>query len=90
MAYECARAVKIPVIGCGGISNASDAIEFLLAGCCAIQVGTATFIDPNAMISVLDGLNSYCEHHGIDHVSDLIGGLILPDEPLESASLRFL
>ncbi|HET8728981.1 MAG TPA: dihydroorotate dehydrogenase [Alphaproteobacteria bacterium] len=80
MAYQCVRAVRIPVIGCGGIMTAEDAAEYLLAGCRAVQVGTATFIHPTAMLSVIDGLADYCRSLGVASVRDLIGTLNAPGE----------
>ncbi|CAG9187581.1 dihydroorotate dehydrogenase [Cupriavidus pinatubonensis] len=82
IAYQCAQAVSIPVIGCGGISTADDAIEFLLAGCSAIQVGTANFLSPNAMPNVVDGLVAYCEQRGIARLRDLIGAVQMYDAPV--------
>lgn len=75
MVWQVSRAVKIPVIGIGGISTAADAIEFLLAGASAIQVGTANFIDPQATVKIIAGLNDYLTRHSIDDVNRLIGGL---------------
>lgn len=75
MVFQCARAVKIPVIGCGGIVTAEDAVEHLLAGATAVQVGTASFLDPAVMIKVIDGLAAYCEHHGIERIADLTGAV---------------
>ncbi|WP_084070420.1 dihydroorotate dehydrogenase [Pandoraea vervacti] len=75
-AYQCANAVSIPVIGCGGISSAEDAIEYLLAGVCAVQVGTANFVSPNAMPDIIDGIEQYCLRHGVARVSDLVGAMI--------------
>ncbi len=75
MVYQCHRAVSIPIIGCGGIANADDAIEFMLAGASAIQVGTATFVHPAAMIDVLDGLASYCQRKGLANLNGLIGAV---------------
>ena len=77
MVWQVAKAVKIPVIGLGGISSATDAIEFLLAGASAIQIGTANFIDPAISAKVAKGIVEYCEKHGVEDVRDLIGGLIL-------------
>jgi len=77
MVWQTAKAVKIPVIGLGGISSASDAIEFLLAGASAIQVGTANFIDPAITPKIVDGIIEYCERHGIQSVSELTGALII-------------
>jgi dihydroorotate dehydrogenase (NAD+) catalytic subunit len=73
MVYECRRAVKIPVIGMGGIASARDAIEFLIAGATAVQVGTANFVDPFIWTKLLDGIREYLERHGIAHVSALTG-----------------
>jgi dihydroorotate dehydrogenase (NAD+) catalytic subunit len=75
MVFQCARAVKIPVIGCGGIMSAADAVEYLLAGATAVQVGTASFLDPAAMVSVIDGLDAYCERHGVARVAELTGAV---------------
>jgi dihydroorotate dehydrogenase (NAD+) catalytic subunit len=75
MVFQCARAVKIPVIGCGGIMTGEDAVEYLLAGAAAVQVGTASFLDPAAMIGVIDGLREYCERHRISRVAELVGAL---------------
>jgi dihydroorotate dehydrogenase (NAD+) catalytic subunit len=76
MVWQVARAVKIPVIGIGGITTATDAIEFLLAGASAIQVGTANFIDPQATVKIISGIEDYMRRHGITEVKQLIGGLI--------------
>lgn len=75
MVWQVARAVKIPVVGLGGIMNAKDAIEFLLAGATAIQIGTANFIDPTVTIKVIDGINEYLDRHNFKSVSDIIGAL---------------
>ena len=75
MVFQCARVVKIPIIGCGGIMNAADAVEYLLAGATAVQVGTASFLDPAAMLAVIDGLSAYCESHGIARVAELTGAV---------------
>ncbi len=77
MTYEAAQAVKIPVIGMGGITCAEDAIEFLMAGATAVQVGTANFTDPYAMPKIIDGLNAWCDKHGVASVSELTGTLQL-------------
>ena len=73
--YQCARAVRIPVIGCGGISTAADAAEYMLAGAAAVQVGTATFLQPHAMTDVIDGLDRFCAARGIARVAALTGAL---------------
>jgi len=75
MVWQVAKAVKIPVIGLGGISNANDAIEFLLAGATAIQIGTANFIDPAVTIKIRDGINDYLDRHGCKSVTEIIGAL---------------
>ena len=77
MVYEASQAVKIPVIGMGGITCAEDAIEFLMAGATAVQVGTANFTDPFAMPKIIDGLNAWCDRHGVANVSELTGTLTL-------------
>jgi dihydroorotate dehydrogenase (NAD+) catalytic subunit len=73
MVYECRREVKIPIIGMGGIMDARDAIEFLIAGADAVQVGTANFVDPFVWGKILDGLTDYMTRHGIARVADLVG-----------------
>lgn len=77
MVWQVSKAVKIPVIGLGGISSATDAIEFLLAGASAIQIGTANFIDPAISAKVAKGIVEYCERQGVGDVNELIGGLII-------------
>lgn len=77
MVWQVANAVKIPVIGIGGISNARDAVEFLLAGASAIQVGTANFVDPLATTKIIKGLEDYLERHGYSSVNEIVGGLII-------------
>jgi dihydroorotate dehydrogenase (NAD+) catalytic subunit len=76
MTYQCAKAVGIPVIGCGGIATAADAIEYILAGASAVQVGTATFLRPRAMLDVIDGLAAYCERKGVARVETLVGAVV--------------
>lgn len=73
--WQCARAVRIPVIGCGGISDAADAVEYLLAGASAVQVGTASFRDPTVMDSIIAGLDRFCERHDLPRVADLTGAM---------------
>ena len=77
MTYEASQAVKIPVIGMGGITCAEDAIEFLMAGATAVQVGTANFTDPYAMPKIIKGLNAWCDKHNVANVSELTGTLQL-------------
>lgn len=75
MVWQVAKAVNIPVIGLGGIMNWKDAVEFLLAGASAIQIGTANFIDPAITVKVADGINDYLNRHGYSSVRDIIGAL---------------
>lgn len=73
MVWQVAKAVKIPVIGLGGISNATDALEFLMAGATAIQIGTANFLDPAVTMKVIDGINTWLDAHGVKDIHDIIG-----------------
>jgi len=73
MVYEVAGAVDVPVIGCGGITAASDAIEFIMAGASAVQVGTANLINPRAPLDILEGIEQFMEKEGIEDIADLIG-----------------
>ncbi|WP_302331486.1 dihydroorotate dehydrogenase [uncultured Muribaculum sp.] len=73
MVWQVAHAVKIPVVGLGGIMNGRDAIEFMLAGARAIEVGTANFIDPAVTIKIIDYMSDYCERHGVDDINDIVG-----------------
>jgi dihydroorotate dehydrogenase (NAD+) catalytic subunit len=73
MVYECRRAVKIPIIGMGGIATASDALEFIIAGASAVQVGTANFVDPFIWGKLLGGIEQYMERHDIARIADLVG-----------------
>ena len=75
MVWQVAKAVKVPVVGLGGIMNATDAIEFLLAGATAIELGTANFIDPAITVKVVDGINDYLDRHGFKSVQEIIGAL---------------
>lgn len=75
MVWQVAKAVKIPVVGLGGIMNATDAIEFLMAGATAIEIGTANFIDPAVTIKVIDGMNAWLDAHGCKSVQEIIGTL---------------
>lgn len=75
MVWQVAKAVKIPVIGLGGIMNWHDAVEFLLAGASAVQIGTANFIDPAVTVKVVAGINDYLERHGYASVEDIVGAL---------------
>jgi dihydroorotate dehydrogenase (NAD+) catalytic subunit len=73
MVYQVANAVKIPIIGMGGIQNASDALEFIMAGATMVSVGTANFNDPLTTIKVIDGIEEYMAKHGISDIHELIG-----------------
>lgn len=75
MVWQVARSVKIPVIGLGGIMNWRDAVEFLLAGASAIQIGTANFIDPSVTVKVADGIEDYLHRHGFSSVKEIVGAL---------------
>ena len=75
MVYQVARAVKIPVIGLGGIMTAEDAIEFLMCGAAAIEIGTANFIDPAVTIKIRDGINDWLDKHGIADIHEIIGAI---------------
>lgn len=77
MVYDVTRAVKIPVIGMGGISTPADVIEFMLAGATAVQIGTASYWDPCATEKIVDGLEQWCTEHGVNRIADLIGGIQL-------------
>lgn len=75
MVWEVYNTVKIPVIGIGGIMGFEDAVEFMLAGATAVQVGTANFIDPRSTVSIIDGLNRYLESERVEDINELVGGL---------------
>ena len=75
MVWEAAKAVKIPIVGIGGISNAADVIEFMIAGATAVAVGTANFTDPATVLAVVDGLEAYLAGHGLRGVAELVGSL---------------
>ena len=75
MVYECRRAVKIPIVGMGGIANADDALEFIIAGATAVQVGTANFVDPFIWNKLTGGLRDYMQRHRIERIADLVGSI---------------
>ena len=75
MVYETAQAVRIPIIGMGGIASAEDALEMMLAGASAVAVGAMNFNDPLIMLRIIDGMAAYCERHGIGRISDLTGAV---------------
>jgi dihydroorotate dehydrogenase (NAD+) catalytic subunit len=75
MVWKVRQAVRVPLMGIGGIATAEDALEFILAGASAVQVGTASFVNPNAGVEVVEGLRSYCEEQGIERLASLVGSL---------------
>ena len=77
MVWQVHKAVNVPIVGLGGIMNATDAIEFFLAGASAIQVGTANYIDPLITLKIIDGIDSYLNRHNISSINDIVGGLQL-------------
>lgn len=79
MAWQTARAVKIPIIGTGGIASTEDVLEFLIAGCSAVQIGTANFIDPGIYTTLLAGLRDYLERHGLTDMDEIVGTLDFPN-----------
>ena len=83
MTWQAARAVRIPVIGIGGIASAEDALEFLIAGARAVQIGTANFVDPGVYERILAGLRSYLARHGLDDVNAVVGTLQFPRSLVE-------
>ena len=83
MVYECRQAVKIPIIGMGGIADARDAVEFMIAGASAVQVGTANFVDPFIWSKLLQGIEDYMRRHKLERIADIVGAL---DTAMRSAS----
>lgn len=75
MVWQCSKAVSVPILGMGGVTTGTDAVEFMLAGATAVAVGTANFMNPQATVDVIDGIIDYCEEQGVNDVNDLIGGL---------------
>lgn len=75
MVWQCSKAVSVPILGMGGVTTGTDAVEFMLAGATAVAVGTANFMNPQATVDVIDGIIDYCEKQGINDVNDLIGAL---------------
>lgn len=78
MVWQTAQTVKVPIIGMGGIASATDAIEFLLAGASAVEVGTYNFVDPSVTTQIVDGIEDYMQRHGFTDIQDLIGALQIP------------
>ena len=85
LVYQTARAVRIPVIGIGGIATAADALEFLIAGACAVQVGTANFYAPDTPLRVAEGIEAYCRRHRL-HLGELTGSLRVPTSAADSST----
>lgn len=75
MVWQCSKAVSVPILGMGGVTTGTDAVEFMLAGATAVAVGTANFMNPQATVDVVDGIIDYCEEQGVNDVNDLIGAL---------------
>ncbi|WP_418245278.1 dihydroorotate dehydrogenase [Ellagibacter isourolithinifaciens] len=75
MVWQCSKAVSVPILGMGGVTTGTDAVEFMLAGATAVAVGTANFMNPQAAVDVIDGIIDYCEEQGVNDVNDLIGAL---------------
>jgi dihydroorotate dehydrogenase (NAD+) catalytic subunit len=73
MVYEVAGRVKLPIVGCGGIMSAQDALEFIMAGASAVEVGTAQFVNPHALLDVLDGIEEFMRREGVKDLSELVG-----------------
>jgi dihydroorotate dehydrogenase (NAD+) catalytic subunit len=84
MVYECRQAVKIPIVGMGGIMNARDVLEFMIAGADAVQVGTANFVDPFIWSKLLDGVRAYMERHQLDRLADIVGTLLPAEQDSRS------
>lgn len=75
MVWQCSKAVSVPILGMGGVTTGTDAVEFMLAGATAVAVGTANFMNPQATVDVIDGIIDYCEEQGVNDANDLIGAL---------------
>lgn len=75
MVWQCSKAVSVPILGMGGVTTGTDAVEFMLAGAAAVAVGTANFMNPQATVDAIDGIIDYCEEQGVNDVNDLIGAL---------------
>ena len=75
MVHQCARVVKIPIIGCGGIVKVEDVVEYMLAGASAVMIGYLTFRNPSGMIAIIDGLEAWCGKRGFARVADLTGAM---------------
>jgi len=88
MAYQCTQTTTLPIIGCGGIASVADVAEYMLAGCTAVQVGTASFVHPTTMVDIIEGLPAYLATQGLERVTDLIGAMIEPEiEPAQRQAI---
>jgi dihydroorotate dehydrogenase (NAD+) catalytic subunit len=83
MVYQCAKAVKIPIIGCGGIVKIEDVVEYMLAGATAVMIGYLTFRNPTGMVAIIEGLEQWCAKRGFARVADLVGAMI-DEAPMET------
>jgi dihydroorotate dehydrogenase (NAD+) catalytic subunit len=86
LVYDVARSVDVPIIGCGGITSGDDAIEFMMAGASAVQVGTATFTNPHAVLDVIDGIETFMRNHGVENASEIVGAALPGNESSVPAS----
>jgi dihydroorotate dehydrogenase (NAD+) catalytic subunit len=86
LVYDVARSVDVPIIGCGGITSGDDAIEFMMAGARAVQVGTATFTNPHAVLDVIDGIETYMRDHGVENAGEIVGAALPGNESSVPAS----
>lgn len=73
MVYDVFKAINIPIVGLGGIACTRDALEFIMAGARAIEIGTANFVDPEITVKIIDGLNEFCQNHGVSNINELVG-----------------
>jgi dihydroorotate dehydrogenase (NAD+) catalytic subunit len=73
MVYQVAAAVAVPIVGVGGVTSTEDALQYLMAGATAVQIGTANFVNPRTALEIVDGLHAYLDEQGLSHVSELVG-----------------
>jgi dihydroorotate dehydrogenase (NAD+) catalytic subunit len=76
MVYQVARSLNVPIVGCGGIASAEDAIEFIMAGASAVQIGTATFLNPHAPLNIIDGMEEVMRRQEIEDVHEIVGAAL--------------
>ncbi len=81
LTWRAASACSIPIMGIGGVRSAEDALQYVLAGASLVQVGTSSFVDPQASVTVHDGICAYLDRHGVEKLADLVGALEVPDPP---------